>query len=632
MGNRTQKDEKRYHSLAKQVFRTEINKVLDTNDFDEVEIIASLHYTERELKKRVLASMRFAFEAMERFDKYEQDEVFAQAVTYCAKPLAAYDYIHQMHSTDIAFAIWALDILREEDKVEDLYDLLPKEFAYSGAFACMVGYSESLVMKLAYVCENKDKETKEIFEKIISLLPTEELERAEKYFEDILWKLMDIYTPVAMENLSKMDELMAEIEQVRKKTLSLGFNLMGDLQVDKGEVERLLARMDAYYEIEDSNGMRTADFGAVKPEVIQKRFKQFARKEMFDFHVEDPYSICAMYHIHQFRKDDRFWIMGPTLSLLEMAALRLPWNGPVGCCEEGKEQNEAAGDLYRLQYGSEDFELCTDANRLMNEAQIIYHLTQGVVVPRKIKKFDAVRLILESQGVSKEQINRIINYVNAYSSFADCKDDDFVELDVEELLELDDENTIDKKDVQETVEVSETPGEQGPDYLAELERIKLENKRLRGEVHHFEKLARKEHDKFKAQNEQYKREHAELVDLRNIIFKQATGEELSETDSKLAIEYPYTAKKNICVFGGHDSWRKAIKPMFTNVRFIHKDTIPNVDLIKNSDIIWIQPNSLAHAYYYSIIDIVRTHNIPVRYFSYASATKCAEQLVLEDLD
>ena len=203
MGNRTQKDEKRYHSLAKQVFRTEINKVLDTNDFDEGEIITSLHYTERELKKRVLASMRFAFEAMERFDKYEQDEVFAQAVTYCAKPLAAYDYIHQMHSTDIAFAIWALDILREEDKVEDLYDLLPKEFAYSGAFACMVGYSESLVMKLAYVCENKDKETKEIFEKIISLLPTEELERAEKYFEDILWKLMDIYTPVAMENLSK---------------------------------------------------------------------------------------------------------------------------------------------------------------------------------------------------------------------------------------------------------------------------------------------------------------------------------------------------------------------------------------------------------------------------------------------
>ena len=31
-----------------------------------------------------------------------------------------------------------------------------------------------------------------------------------------------------------------------------------------------------------------------------------------------------------------------------------------------------------------------------------------------------------------------------------------------------------------------------------------------------------------------------------------------------------------------------------------------------------------------IIDIVRKYNKPIRYFAYASATKCAEQVVLED--
>ena len=633
MGNRTQKDEKRYHALAKQIFRTEIEKLLETNDFDEEEVIGSFHYTEKELKKRVLASMRFAFEAMDRFNKYEQDEVFAQVITYCAKPLAAYDYIHQIHSTEQAFAIWALDILREEDKVEELYDLLPKEYAYSGAVACIVGYSESLLNKLAYVCENKDKETKETFEKILSLLPTEELERAESYFEGMLWALMDIYIPVAMDNLSKMDSLMAQVEQAKKNTLSVGLNLMGDLKVDQAEIERLLEEMNIYYAIEDANGMCMVDFGAVKPELIRKNFKQFARKEMFDFHIEDPYSICAMYHIHQFRRDDRFWVMGPMLSLLEMATLRLPWSAPLDFNEETKDKKDVGGESYRLQYKSEDFDLCTDSNRLMNEAQIVYHLTQGAIMPRKLKAFDAVRLILESQGASKEQINSILNYANAYSSLADLKDDDFAELDIEELLDYKDDQDIDEQDIQAPVEsLSDTQSEQKPDYLAELERVKQENKRLRGEVHHFERLLQKEHEKFKAQNEQYKREHAELVDLRNIIFKQETGENISEPDSKLAIEYPYTTKKNICVFGGHDSWRKVIKPMFTNVRFIHKDTIPNVDLIKNSDMIWIQPNSLAHAYYYSIIDIVRTHNIPVRYFSYASAAKCAEQLVLGDLD
>ena len=34
--------------------------------------------------------------------------------------------------------------------------------------------------------------------------------------------------------------------------------------------------------------------------------------------------------------------------------------------------------------------------------------------------------------------------------------------------------------------------------------------------------------------------------------------------------------------------------------------------------------------YYKIADIVRKYNKPIRYFAYASATKCAEQVVLED--
>ena len=628
---KTQKDEKRYHSLAKQLFRTEVEKLFEIDEVDATEVIAAFHYTEREFKKRVLASMHFAFEAMERYDKYEQDEIFAQGITYCARPLATYDYIHQTQSTDQAFAIWVLDALKENDKVEELYDLLPQEYAYSGAVVCAVDYSESLIAKLAYVCENKERETKEIFEKLLALIPTKDLENAEKYFDDILWRLMDIYIPVAMENLLQMDEVMEEIERAKRKAIPFSLNVMESLQVDKEAIGNLLERTEVYYEIEDANGMRASDFGAVKPELIQKKFKQFTRKEMFDFHIEDPYSICAIYHIHQFRKTDRFWIMGPTLSLLDMAALRLPWNGPLSFCEETNEKKETALDLYRLQYRSEDFGTSTDVNRLMNESQIIYYLTQGVIVPRKFKSFEAFRLILESQGVAKEEINKIINYANAYSTFVDRKDDDFAELEFDKLLDLNDEGADDKQIAQENSEILPSQDEQKVDCLVELEKIKEENKRLKGEFHHIEKLLKKEREQFKTQNEQYKREHAELIDLRNIIFKQATGEENSEECSKLSIEYPYTVKKNVCVFGGHDSWRKVIKPMFTNVRFIHKDVIPNVDLIKNSDIIWIQPNSLAHAYYYTIIDIVRTHNIPVRYFSYASASKCAEQLVLEDL-
>ena len=65
-------------------------------------------------------------------------------------------------------------------------------------------------------------------------------------------------------------------------------------------------------------------------------------------------------------------------------------------------------------------------------------------------------------------------------------------------------------------------------------------------------------------------------------------------------------------------------------RSLDRESLPNADLIRNADVVWIQANSLAHKHYYKIIDIVRKYNKPVRYFAYASATKCAEQIVLED--
>lgn len=45
------------------------------------------------------------------------------------------------------------------------------------------------------------------------------------------------------------------------------------------------------------------------------------------------------------------------------------------------------------------------------------------------------------------------------------------------------------------------------------------------------------------------------------------------------------------------------------------------------DVIWIQHNAISHMYYYKIINEARRYHIPVRYFSYASAVKCAEQIV-----
>lgn len=53
-------------------------------------------------------------------------------------------------------------------------------------------------------------------------------------------------------------------------------------------------------------------------------------------------------------------------------------------------------------------------------------------------------------------------------------------------------------------------------------------------------------------------------------------------------------------------------------------------MIRRADVIWIQTNAMAHSYYYKIIDEARKYGIRVRYFSYASAQKCAEQIVVDE--
>ena len=130
--------------------------------------------------------------------------------------------------------------------------------------------------------------------------------------------------------------------------------------------------------------------------------------------------------------------------------------------------------------------------------------------------------------------------------------------------------------------------------------------------------------------EQEAEEHTqELADLRELVFNQQNGEYEKDTPDT-TITFPYETRHRIVVFGGHDSWLREIRQKLPAVRFVDREASPNADLIRNADVIWIQANSLAHKHYYKIIDIVRKYNKPIRYFAYASATKCAEQVVAED--
>ena len=54
-----------------------------------------------------------------------------------------------------------------------------------------------------------------------------------------------------------------------------------------------------------------------------------------------------------------------------------------------------------------------------------------------------------------------------------------------------------------------------------------------------------------------------------------------------------------------------------------RDDISSPEIIKRADVVWIQTNCIGHKSYNIIIELARKYNRRVRYFAYASATKCA---------
>ena len=136
-------------------------------------------------------------------------------------------------------------------------------------------------------------------------------------------------------------------------------------------------------------------------------------------------------------------------------------------------------------------------------------------------------------------------------------------------------------------------------------------------------------EQLKTAEESSRAEHEELISLRESLYTLSQTTEDPAPDESILL--PHKTTRRIIVYGGHNSWRKQIREFLPEVTFIDKEMLPRPEAIKNADVIWIQPNALGHKHYYLVINTARTHNIPLRYFSYASARKCAEELVTDEV-
>lgn len=201
------------------------------------------------------------------------------------------------------------------------------------------------------------------------------------------------------------------------------------------------------------------------------------------------------------------------------------------------------------------FDAANKSNELLNMSQVIYHLSGGGILPRRLNSYRAEKAILKQNGVSDEEVN-YITCMAAVLSEIDKRNEYFGT-----YGDLDDEESSDEQ----TIEIDDAAIDSIKVLVKDIQdRIKKVN----AENHLIEEQRRKLQKEYEELKRVYQQEHRELVDLRNYTFNQDDEAQEDTSTSDLKIDYPYTAKHNAIVFGGHETWSKAIKPLFTNVRFI----------------------------------------------------------------
>lgn len=171
----------------------------------------------------------------------------------------------------------------------------------------------------------------------------------------------------------------------------------------------------------------------------------------------------------------------------------------------------------------------------------------------------------------------------------------------------------------------------------ELAELKKQNKSLMAALSEMRRNHENESGKIKEELREYRREHRELSDLRELafnldhnLFNDGAGDDKTE---EIGISFPYSPKLRTVIFGGHDSFLREIRQKLPDVTYV-STRLYNFDpsIIRNADVVWIQNNAISHSQYWRAIDIAKKYNVQLRYFTCASAHKCAMTLAKWDMD
>lgn len=599
------------------------------------------------------------------------DEVWLK---FCLGAIVGMDGIDFGCNILLGAAIWILDTLAKSGRFEEACKLFPKEKitfddvpcpevhdlchqdqAILGVLWILVHrnddcaglsvtgtYALARTMMDDYTAKNlhhQDVPSRKCFMQLLDLLPREEVEKATKAYQrqyrDVMERMIKSYSI----HYDVRDRLESDLRSVNRSALSMLRDAYDVGQEAKQQLTDMLENrsLPAFSAPDHYSGkLRScAIFGQgnmLEDKILSidgklneltgricvyhtlsmadkhKAFTPAVCQVWEDFQIASPYELCfaVLYLIEQ--GADLPWIYGINSNLLGFCANALPWcnitdldvDADWELPEPAEPYDEESYSLYNTYFVDRTGQKIDYATRY-NLPQIIYGRS-GYLLPRTVYEEDKTRRWLERFDLLASPLASIaLSTIDLTSNHA--------------------RRTHISAPTVETADEIPDPQE----LMKRIQELEAERKALRQEAHDAASEAKQLREQLSTMEATAGRDRQELADLRELAFSISSEEQ--ETESHCTIDFPKHTTRNILVFGGHPSWYNEIRQKLPDVRYYRHEAKPDRQMIRNADEIWFQPNALSHKLYDAVTDCAAGHAIPIRYFRYASASKCAEQLI-----
>ncbi len=566
------------------------------------------------------------------------------------RPLVTYNSINQDDDLTIGAALWILDRMRGTEQFLEMEKMLPDLMGEDAFFLptdfshpC---FSNELINTVMYVLKYKHREKRggqpvtdselaseaaargeraeEAYTKLMDMLPEEEVQKACIAFKEKQWELLGRYIRCDRWLDNRLKQIPADpvIPFAASPLPLMGSGLQVIPETEKEKICSLKASLPRLF----------SDYLQMnRKQILRETGSRVMADELAGFTIDDPYEICyAVYYLIG-KGDDAPWLVSSGSHLCEFAVHMLPWFVDHTNWDDDDWDNWTFGLTYNAngwleeEPPEEEVDFYHTKHQGQTLAQIVYGLSRGIVPVGK-HPFEKERKKLIEEGMDERTARKVIDMAEmlflrefqaqVYKPFEWEKEEEPVP-----------DGDLEESPAEEK-EQKQQPEAESPE---ELKKAKNEIKALREALYRERREASDERAKYEHELKTLRMEHRELADLRTLVFNSNREDQKKVEKTERQYTFPYETRRRTVVFGGHDSFLRAFKPKFPDVKFVDARNMTfSPEIIRNAEVVWIQNNCISHPQYWNIVKNCKQAGVQMRYFGFASAEKCAEQLVTED--